>query len=314
MDFLGASTDANNRESNSYTPRIRQLYAEYDNDNYHFHTTFGQQWSLLTQERVGMLNGAENTPLTIDAQYVVGFNWVRQPAIRFVGIGTRRCGSASRSSSPEGVIAGGSSERHDRRPPLPQAQPPISSSPTSTTPARVRRHLNGTTTCTNNIAPDLIEKIAADPGWGHYEAFGATALVRRRREPGHEPPWVAPIGRQKTTFGWGVGGNVLLPVIPKYLDLQGSVMTGQGIGRYGSSQLARRRRRADRYAQRSKQTSFLVGAVGHPWAGNDIYAYYGQEMQNSNSWTVNGDAGWLGAIRTIRMTNCAIEAAAGSAV
>jgi hypothetical protein len=28
MDFLGASTDANNRESNSFTPRIRQVYGE----------------------------------------------------------------------------------------------------------------------------------------------------------------------------------------------------------------------------------------------------------------------------------------------
>ena len=26
-----------------------------------------------------MMPGAENTPLTIDAQYVAGFNWVRQP-------------------------------------------------------------------------------------------------------------------------------------------------------------------------------------------------------------------------------------------
>ena len=43
---------------------------------------------------------------------------------------------------------------------------------------------------------------------------------------------------QKVNFGWGVGGSALLPVIPKYLDLQGSVMTGQGTGRYGSSQLA----------------------------------------------------------------------------
>ena len=31
---------------------------------------------------------------------------------------------------------------------------------------------------------------------------------------------------------------MLLPVIPKFLDLQGSVLTGQGLGRYGSSQLA----------------------------------------------------------------------------
>ena len=41
-------------------------------------------WSLATQNRVGILNGTENTPLTIDAQYVAGFNWARQPAIRWV--------------------------------------------------------------------------------------------------------------------------------------------------------------------------------------------------------------------------------------
>ena len=41
-------------------------------------------WSLLTQNRVGILNGTENVPLTIDAQYVAGFNWARQPAIRYV--------------------------------------------------------------------------------------------------------------------------------------------------------------------------------------------------------------------------------------
>ena len=41
-------------------------------------------WSLLTQNRVGILNSTENIPLTIDAQYVVGFNWARQPAIRYV--------------------------------------------------------------------------------------------------------------------------------------------------------------------------------------------------------------------------------------
>ena len=46
MDFLGAATTANSRESNSYTPRIRQAYFAYDNDNYHFHMSAGQDWSL----------------------------------------------------------------------------------------------------------------------------------------------------------------------------------------------------------------------------------------------------------------------------
>ena len=79
MDFLGASTDANNRESNSFTPRIRQVYGEYDNDTYHLHVVAGQAWSLLTKNYYGMLPGTENAPVTIDAQYVAGFDWLRNP-------------------------------------------------------------------------------------------------------------------------------------------------------------------------------------------------------------------------------------------
>ena len=310
MDFLGASTDANNRESNSFTPRIRQLYAEYDNDNYHFHTTFGQQWSLLTQERHGMLNGAENTPLTIDAQYVVGFNWVRQPAIRFVEDWNKTVWFGFSIEQPQGVIAGGS----------PGGTPPTAVTAGAAANQFITNvnntctgssHLNGTTSCTNDIAPDLIEKIGADPGWGHYEAFALQRWFADDVSPGTNP--VGGINwSTHTTFGWGVGGSVLLPVIPKYLDLQGSVMTGQGIGRYGSSQLPDVVVGPNGTLSALHQTSFLVGAVGHPWAGNDIYAYYGQEMQNSNFWTVNGTQGGWGN-PNYSNANCAIEAAAGSA-
>ena len=115
MDFLGAAPTANSRESNSYTPRIRQAYFAYDNDNWHFHFSAGQKWSLLTQNRVGMLNGTENTPLTIDAQYVAGFNWARQPASGTSKTGTRSPGSACRSNLADrlrlernGVAAAGS--------------------------------------------------------------------------------------------------------------------------------------------------------------------------------------------------------------
>ena len=81
--FWAPRVTANFRESNSYTPRIRQAYFAYDDDNWHGHFSAGQMWSLLTQNRVGIFNGAENIPLTIDAQYVAGFNWARQPSIRY---------------------------------------------------------------------------------------------------------------------------------------------------------------------------------------------------------------------------------------
>ena len=49
---------------------------------------------------------------------------------------------------------------------------------------------------------------------------------------------IANSGNNKTHTGWGVGGSVLLPVWPKFVDVQASVLTAQGLGRYGSSQLA----------------------------------------------------------------------------
>jgi hypothetical protein len=77
MDFLGAATTANSIESNSYNPRIRQAFMNYDDNAAGWHVLAGQAWSLLTQNKVGIKERQENIPLTIDAQYVVGFNWAR---------------------------------------------------------------------------------------------------------------------------------------------------------------------------------------------------------------------------------------------
>ena len=46
--------------------------------------------------------------------------------------------------------------------------------------------------------------------------------------------------------------------------------------------------------QTIQATHFLVGAVAHPWTGNDFYAYYGQEQNNANAWTRQWDPGRLG--------------------
>ena len=112
-------------------------------------------------------------------------------------------------------------------------------------------------------------------------------------------------------MGWGVGGNALLPVIPKYLDLQGSVMTGQGIGRYGDAQLPDIIVGPNGSLIALQETTFLVGAVAHPWTGLDVYSYYGQEQQNSNFWKVNTTQGGWGN-PNYSNANCAIEAAAAN--
>jgi hypothetical protein len=146
------------------------------------------------------------------------------------------------------------------------------------------------TACSNDVAPDIVEKVALDPGWGHYEAFG----LQRWFADETAPAGVINSWSQKVNFGWGVGGSVLLPAIPKYLDLQGSVMYGQGTGRYGSSQLPDVIIGSNGTLQPLQTLQFLAGAVAHPFEGLDVYAYYGQEQVNANFWTVGGVQGGYG--------------------
>jgi hypothetical protein len=76
--------------------------------------------------------------------------------------------------------------------------------------------------------PDIVGKVAFDPGWGHYELLGLTRWFRSR---------YTVVGQQtnRTTHGYGFGGSLLLPLVPKLLDFQASFLGGQGVGRYGSA-------------------------------------------------------------------------------
>jgi hypothetical protein len=315
MDFLGAAVTANSRESNSYTPRIRQAYFAYDDDSWHQHFSAGQMWSLLTQNRVGILNSTENVPLTIDAQYVAGFNWARQPAIRYVqdvgkiawfGVSVESPQTAFASNgngvagSPTIGTPGVGTQTALATPNSGLTVPPgLAVNPG--TNCNASGLLNSTTLCSNNVAPDIIEKIALDPGWGHYEVLGLQRWFADQVgfQPNGSAGAAVPASlvpnsmSQKVTFGWGVGGNVLLPVIPKWVDLQGSVLTGQGIGRYASGQLADVVIGPNGSLQPLVSTQFLVGAIVHPFPGNDIYVYYGQEQTQAKPWTINGvQGGW----------------------
>ena len=280
MDFLGASTDANNRESNSFTPRIRQAFAEYDNDLWHFHFVGGQAWSFLTQNRVGMLPNSENVPLTIDAQYVVGFDWLRNPQLRFVYDVNKIAWFGVSIEQPQAVFPGSPSAAAVTPPGL------VTSINNTCTGGS---HLNNTTTCSNDVAPDVIEKFALDSGFGHYELLGVERWFSDEVNNGTANSW-----SQKVTMGWGVGGNVLLPAIPKILDLQGNVLYGQGIGRYTSSQLPDATIGPDGTLSPITMLSFMVGAVAHPFEGSDIYAYYGEDKTYANAWTTGTTQGGWG--------------------
>lgn len=304
MDFLGAGVTANSRESNSYNLRIRQAFFEYDNDNWHFHMAAGQQWSLLAQNRVGMLPNTENVPLTIDAQYVAGFNWARQPEIKFIEDWNKVAWFGVSIASPQTAFASngnGVAGAPAFTPATGLTVPPgLGVNPGNN--CNASGLLDSVTMCSNNVAPDIIEKVALDPGWGHFEALGLQRWFADQVSTLAVPnSW-----SQNVTFGWGVGGNALLPAIPKFLDLQGSILYGQGIGRYASSQLPDATIGPNGALTPITALQFLVGAVAHPFAGNDVYVYYGQEQTQSNFWTAGATQGGWGN-PNFPMSGCATQ-------
>ena len=113
-DFLGVGTTSNYNQSNSWAARLRHAYFTYDNTGWGFHFLGGQTWSLLTQNQVGITPRKENIPLTIDANYVVGFNYTRQWQLRFVGDVAPGIALGVSVENPATVF-GGTSRRTKRR-------------------------------------------------------------------------------------------------------------------------------------------------------------------------------------------------------
>lgn len=253
-DFLGAATTANSTESNSYNPRLRVGYGTVDFTDSGWHVLAGQNWSLLTTNKVGINPRQENLPLTIDAQYVPGFNWTRTPQLR-----------VAKDFLDQKITLGLSAE-------TPQASlggitvpGTVNATNTGVSP------LNTTTTYSSDFAPDLIAKAAFDPGYGHYEVFGVERSFHDN---------ITATFRNEEAYTVSGGAAAIVPVIKNKLDVQANVMFGQSIGRYGSAQLPDFAFGVDGKIKPLTGTTALLGAVGHPTPSWDVYTYAGYEGVN----------------------------------
>ena len=292
IDFLAAGTTSNSRESNSYTPRVRQVFTTIDALDSGWHVLAGQAWSLITTDASGIIPLKEQIPLTIDAQYVVGFNWTRNPQVRVVKDIAPGLWVGLSAESPQSVL-----------PPSPFAAPSLVNVNNAGDAAGL---LNNSTTYSNNSIPDVIGKVAIEPGFGHFELKGlvrffddrlsATNLNAQTRLPGHS----------ETAVGYGIGGAATLPVIDKRLDLQVSGLVGQGIGRYGSAQLPDFALKADGSVAPIPVFQLLAGAVAHIQPGTDVYVYAGWEhASRAGAFNATGYGS-----PTLVVTGCDVDGAA----
>ncbi len=230
-DWLSAGVTSNNNQSNSYTMRQRQLWADAKTAS-GWDFSGGQGWSLATETTQGLTRGTEILPATIDPQYEAGFVWTRQYSFRV----TKDFGKA--------FFAGISAENAETLNPAGQNLP---TSLLLTTVGNTGGLYDNQSNYSYNLTPDFVAKIAIEPGWGHWELFGIGRSFRDRLYPsGFTAGAVTPCGVASATatpcnnsvWGGGVGGGFRAPLGTKKLTIGLKGLWGQGVGRYGDSTIA----------------------------------------------------------------------------
>lgn len=289
MDWLGTGVTSNNNQSNSYVLRQRQLFAQAQLDN-GWTFTGGQMWSLATETRNGLDNRTEILPGTIDSQYNVGFVWARQYGFRvakkfgdafWLGASIENPQTLSPSCSSKGGKAacptnyllgatgtGGGLYNNG-------GQPGASSS-------------SPLTTYSNNLAPDVIVKLAVQPSWGQFELFGVGRFFRDRVYANEVCTTTGTGSTAKTsctysnayndsTVGGGIGGGVRLYAAQKRFEIGLHGLYGDGVGRYGTSTLPDTTLQPDGQLALLHGFSALGELVAHPTKRLDVYFDYGSD-------------------------------------
>ena len=272
-DFGGAGGTANYNESNSFSPRVRHFYADLNDKDSGAFFLFGQTWSLITAEKVGLGVRNENIPQTIDGQYVPGFSWLRLPQIRFVEKFNDMFSAGISLENPAEQVSFSS---FGTNPPVLQS---VYNNPGATNSFTAPNNATSNNITTDYL-PDVVIKVALDPGWGHYEAFVLNRWFRARD--------LISQSDVKTT-GQGFGANLILPLVPKMLDFQAGVLTGKGVGHYGSAQLPDVTVNPNTLGltpMRGLQA--LTGVVFRPTPMVTSFIYVGKEMVDSQHWDYPG--------------------------
>ena len=303
MDFLGDAQTGNSNESNSYNLRIRNMYTTVDWDSLGLQVLAGQNWSLATANTHGITPRNELVPATIEAQYVVGFNWARQPQLRVVKNWNKEFWAAVSIENPQTTFAANAAAASGITPVVNHAGGGLL--------------YNGTNFSINHI-PDVIGKVAWEPRIGdaqplHMEVYGIYRDFYDRIYTAAGNGIGFPASNQNADrAGGGVGGSIVWNAIPKTLDLQATALTGTGIGRYGSGQLPDVTYRPDGSLAPINETTWMVGGTWHVTPLLDIYGYDGQEAEHAKTFQVGAATLGLGS-PTLNLASCvAVDSAGGS--
>ena len=300
MDFLGTGTSSNNNQSNSYVLRQRQIWGKAETAG-GFTVTGGQMWSLATEDGKGTDTRSEIQPLTVDSQYLVGYSWERQPGIRVQQrFGDYKTGAFTIAAAAEqaqitnftasGQIPvdfyfGGIGQNGG----LYNAAGNIGAGNTAGT--------GGITTYANNVAPDVLVKAAYDLPALHVEVGGLGRFMRNEFFPVLTTAGTA--SAETYTYGTKLESNTAkaggvfgsIRVKPSsFFEVAVQAMAGQGVGRYGSAQLADATLKPNETLEPIRNYHGLFSLVLHPAKKFDIFAYGGGEYAQRTVYTTGEGA------------------------
>ena len=288
-DFLSAGVTSTSTQTNSYTFRLRQAWGQAKFDN-GWSFLGGQMWSLVTENRagispaddIGKTNDAR--PMTIDPAYNVGFSFARQYGIRLTKAFGDKVAFAVAIENPQATLT-----THGNGDNFLLGQPGASNS------------YNTTANYAFNPSPDLIAKLALDPGFGHYEIFGLYDRFTDRIFPCGEVAATASCGGQAvgatsavgafnaSRNGGGFGANARWTFADKHIVFGLHGFGGSGVGRYGSAQLSDVSIHANGTIDPIKD---LQGLTTLEWHGKklDVYFYTGAEYAQ-RTWDIDSTSG-----------------------
>jgi hypothetical protein len=293
MDFLGAAPTANENQSSSFNPRQRQLYAQAALSN-GWTFTGGQMWSLWSSNKKGIENRQEWIPATIDGQYVVGYDFARLAAFRVTKNFHNKLWIAAALENPEmlnsssatpvaGLYGFGNGPTGGG-----VGNTPLANCATTTTTGVITAVGNVFSSCTStDFMPDILAKVAFEPGWGHYEIKGLMRVFRDKI-PGNPYAATPTATYEDKALGGGIGVNAILPIVAKKADLILQANYGEGIGRYSDSTNIDVTLYQDGAIRPLKETQVLAGLELHPTPKLDWYFYGGDEYVG-RAWYVGTD-------------------------
>jgi TolA-binding protein len=264
LDMYGLGTGANNNQTTSVSPRLRQAWgrAKFANG---WKFTAGQDWNLITVNRRGTDADTFYHPNSIDQATQVGPDYIRTGEVRIAKTmkngfefafsltqpAVIQSSITTLTSTVEGVATVGAGNLGNSWIATCTATPCAAANPYST-----------------NLAPDLLFKLAYDNAkLGHFELKGLGRAFRDRVAPaGTGATYVG--GYNNYAYGWGIGGGVFTPILKpgNKLNFVLTGLYGKGIGRYESSQgpdfLVRTA--TDNQIQPQKSASAYTGFESHP--------------------------------------------------